>query len=311
MKKRKLLTILIILVTCFSFIINSRADSGWDTSYSSSSSSSSSSYSSSYSSSSSSYDRDYSYSSSDHNRDYYSNYSNEGSSIEAFVYIIGIGLFWVMIEFITNILFGINDSRKAIKYYDSIFTPPMKDRYQNISIEELHKYLPKENLIDLNEKLFNKFIEVQNSWMNFDYDKLSSLCTDELFNTYKTDLEVLKIKHGQNIMNSFKAEEKKIFKIYAQNNRVIIKYFLRVSFYDYVIDTTTNEVIRGTNDRVITNNYIMTFTKNINENVNFCPNCGAKIEKLNEGNCVYCNAILINATNDYTLQAKFNINTER
>jgi len=39
--------------------------------------------------------------------------------------------------------------------------------------------------------------------MNLDYEALSKLCTNELYNFYKADLEVLKLKNGQNIMSDF------------------------------------------------------------------------------------------------------------
>ena len=49
--------------------------------------------------------------------------------------------------------------------------------------EELNKYINRQS-DELKNELYNTFLNVQNGWMNFDYDSLKVLCGNELFNTY-------------------------------------------------------------------------------------------------------------------------------
>ena len=81
--------------------------------------------------------------------------------------------------------------------------------------------------------------------MNFEYDRLRSLCTDELYNSYLSQLDTLKLKHGQNIMHNFECLDTKITNIEEVNNEIVLTVFMCVEFYDYVINTKTNKIISG------------------------------------------------------------------
>lgn len=47
------------------------------------------------------------------------------------------------------------------------------------------------------------FIHIEESFMNFDYDRLRVLLTDELYNMYYNWLESLKLKDERKIMSDF------------------------------------------------------------------------------------------------------------
>lgn len=85
--------------------------------------------------------------------------------------------------------------------------------------------------------MFKTFVNIQNAWMDFNYDKLRELCTDELYNSYKTQLEILKAKDGQNIMSDYQNLETKIIDIEVQNGILTMQVFMKVCFFDYVINT--------------------------------------------------------------------------
>ena len=46
--------------------------------------------------------------------------------------------------------------------------------------------------------------------MEFDYNKLKEILSDELYNPYEVDLEVLKTKNQKNIMKDFELFESKL-----------------------------------------------------------------------------------------------------
>lgn len=281
--KKKLSLFLLVLCSLGAFLvaIPTRADSGWDSSYDSGGSSSSSwSSSSSSSSYSSDYDSDSDFSSGD--------------------------VFFLLILLIAVIIYGIyfkavaGDRTNGVgeKEYD----------YDDISDDLISEY--GYATTELKKELFRKFIAVQNAWMDFDYKELENLCTDELYNMYKSQLNALKLKNGQNMMHDFKLEDLKIVNMTKEGKELVVEVYMRVSFYDYVVNTKTNNVIRGTKKEKIRNNYMMTFVKGEidTDSVVNCPSCNAKVHVNSRGECEYCHSVIIRGANSFVLSKKVNIN---
>ena len=182
----------------------------------------------------------------------------------------------------------------------------------DISEDRIKELLPDETLGSLKHMAFEKFIQIQNAWMDFDNDKLRELCTDELYNTYVADLDVLKIKNGKNIMSDFDQEEIKIVDIKNENDIVTVTVYLRVNFYDYVINEKDQTVIRGNKTYKITNNYNMDFVrvkKKPKKEIR-CPNCGAEVKAVTSGKCEYCGSTIVVNANEFVLSKKTNINSK-
>ena len=91
--------------------------------------------------------------------------------------------------------------------------------------------------------------------------------------------------------------------IVKENDIIVIKMYLCVSFYDYVIDSKTNNITRGNSANKVNNKYILNFvTKNTDNNIT-CPSCGSDVEKgLTE--CEYCHTIINNNYDDFVLSSK-------
>ena len=333
MKKIKTILItLILLVGLLSInqIRNVKADSGWDSSYGGGGSS----YSSS-SHSSSSYSHSSSHSS-----------SSSGSSSPMGSYIgitMTCAIFYLILCMIYNInqlfnikhpfiilssiwilatlILGIETMSTVgfITYFIEmllilsgwIFIPSIpntnfsKKNYSDISEDELKKYINK-SLNEIKEELFNKFVDIQNAWMNFDYDRLQELCNNEIYNTYHEELEALKLKNGQNIMKNFDIVEQKIRGIERNNDKIIITYYLDVKFIDYVINTKTNKVTKGVKKYPLRNQYELKFIvgSKIVEN---CPNCGGKI-KAGTTVCEHCKATIVQDSNSFVMSSKRRVN---
>ena len=167
---------------------------------------------------------------------------------------------------------------------------------------KISTYLDLDNK-QVTEELYRIFIDVQNAWMNFDYDKLKELCSDELYNSYKKDLEILKLKDGQNIMNSFRPKEMYIKKATRRDNALEIEFYLDIKFKDYVINTKTNKVIRGSKHQTIHNKYRLVYQKQ-DFYMDKCPSCGKELPATSNTTCPSCNSIIINNTNKYILVFK-------
>ena len=118
------------------------------------------------------------------------------------------------------------------------------------------------------------------------------------------DLEQLKSNHRQNVMYDFSLIAGNIMEIVEENDIIIVKLFMHASFYDYVVDTDSNKIVRGYSQTFIHNQYNMDFivTKRLLKN---CPNCGKELNGKNE--CDYCHSHINDNYSDFVLSKKNNI----
>lgn len=280
--RKKLKRILPLLVLVLGLILlspfNTEADSGWDGSYDSGSSSSDwgSSSSSDWGSSSSS---DWGSSSS-----YDDNSSSSKLSIEWFLIII---LIIILVTITTQKTTSSNNSNNK---YDIVAYPD----------ENIKEILPDFDREKFFEQAFELYKNIQEAWMNFDYDMLRKNTTDELYNTYNAQLTVLKTKKQKNIMKDFKLLAKEIVGMEHNENSISLKVRMIIECIDYVIDKD-EKIVRGSNNKV-QYDYEMTFIKGLGKE-NKCPNCGAELEA-NSNKCLYCRATIVSDTHDFVLSKK-------
>ncbi len=121
---------------------------------------------------------------------------------------------------------------------------------------------------------YQVFCDVQMAWMNFDYDKLRDLVTDELFNQYQNQLKQLELKKEKNIMRDFTLAGGSIY-FFPSNNIEEIEILLLVNFYDYIVDSK-NMIVRGNYYKKVHMAYDLTFVRSLKAPTN-CPNCNAKL----------------------------------
>ena len=310
MTRFKLLLIFLLVVSSIAFI-PVMADSGWDNDYGSSSSSDWGS-SSDHSWSSSSYDHDWG---SDHDRDH--DYSGFGLVSDIFYFILFLVLFIdLIVKAKEEIFFRKHEKKgrkKALELIDAEVNYKIGnyancfDSYKKHAIGdldcEIQKFFPNLNEGLLIEELFRKFVDVQRAWMNFDYDSLKRLCSDELYNSYKSDLEVLKLKNGKNVMNDFVLISGNIDRIREENNIIIIDAYLSMSFLDFVINTNNKKIINGDPSAPMFCRYNLKYIVSKNTRELLCSNCGAKLEPGTK-QCNYCNSTINNNYGDFVLSVK-------
>lgn len=292
MKKRInniIITILIVLsvITCFTYKV--KADSGWDTSYDSGSSWSSSDYSSS--SHSSSYSSSYSSSSygSSHHRDWKTNPWN---------FFDTLGMIMILsVYFGPVIIFPLLTKRRKNR---------PRTIFRGLTDDEIKKIDPTLDIEEFKKYVYDSFVAVQEAWMDFDYEKLRNYLTDELYNMYVMDLEILKQKNQKNIMKEFQKNTIRITSINKTNDIETINTSLLISFKDYVVDENNN-VVRGNKNTVYENEYILTYVKKGTTSINKCPKCGAEIEDKASTKCLYCRSTILPNNYNFVLSKKTKI----
>ena len=269
MKKK---IIILTLMLCSGLIIhysidklsikNITTDSGFDTSYDSNKNSNQYSYSNSNSKSNSS-----------SNSNSYSN-SNSSSSSSSSMSLFDFIIFAIIV--IVVLVLEINDKKK--KANEEVEHKPVIQKVK----EPPKKSNENKELLD---EAYRIFVDTQKAWMNFDYNKLREVVTDELYNMYYSQLQTLSIKGEKNIMSNFQLISSNLQCTYEENCKIFYTINLKVSFLDYIVDSNNN-VLRGNKFQFVNMEYELEFVKSIN-NVDKCPVCGAKLDN-GITMCPYC-----------------------
>ena len=287
MKKSFLNKIILVVVLTLSVAatwlyanpVDVATDSGFDTSYDSGGSYSSSS-SSSYSHSSSS---SYNHSS-----------SSSASAVEIFLGVIGVLCIWLIEVGISNLRAKIQDKHD-------------KKQLEKIK-NEFSKYIKKESMADFVFERFKDYVDIQNAWMEFDYDVLGNKTTNELYNQYLMQLETLKAKGQKNVMNSFTYVKGKVTNIEKTDNQLAVTVEIVTRFYDYIVNQENGLILRGSDKKKVTLHYQMTFVRSTKKSITtHCPNCGAKLKKTSTNVCEFCKTTITKESKEWLLAEKKSI----
>ena len=117
---------------------------------------------------------------------------------------------------------------------------------------------------ELKKEIFNIYKKVEVAKSKFDYETLKELLTDTLYKVEEQKLKELKKNKQKRIATNIKLQELKILSTEKQEKKELIKIYLYVSRYDYVIDNKKN-IIRGTDDTEYQVEYKITLEKNNNK----------------------------------------------
>lgn len=269
MKKNKTWIFLILIIPVLLITISTqkvKADSGFDTSYDSGGSSWDSSSSSDWDS---------------------GDYSSSGGGS-----FIGLIIFTVI--FIIAIKSAL-DKSKSTNGHPSIVDSSLSD-------DEIRKYIPNFDRNKFITDRFNDYVQIQNAWMNFDYNTLRSKLTDELYNQYAMQLDTMKIKNEQNIMSSFKHKETAITEIYEENGELVVTINSVITFYDFIVQN--GRVVRGNSTKKITSLYEMKFVCNKDAMSNKCPSCHAPLNNNSSQVCEYCGSVITRTGENWVMTKK-------
>lgn len=228
--------------------------------------------------------------------DYYIQYKADPTIFKDTIYIIAgmIGIPILIVVF-DSFIKKIKNKHNYQKNQSKKFTSAVR-----LSNENDIEVIKGEAANQLKADVYTNFVEIQEAWMNFDYDKLRDLCSSELYESYKSDLQILKRKSQKNIMKEFHYKDCSIVEVNETKKQKTIKAILYVSFKDYIIDTKTNKCIQGSKNKTFYNVYQLEFTSN-KKVITKCPSCGSKI-KGNE--CEYCHTVIDNNSSSLVLTNK-------
>ena len=137
------------------------------------------------------------------------------------------------------------------------------------------------------------YVKLQEAWMNFDYETIRSLTTDDLYNSYKTMLESLKKKNQKNIIENIKLYSCIFTSVKNENGKYSIKAKYDLAYRDYIVNIGSTSIARGKNTRLSVE-CVVTYVSTLKKSQNKYPACGAPISKKNHSDkCKFCGNTIV------------------
>lgn len=247
-----------------------------------------------------------------------SDYSSGGN----FIFFWGPGSFWfyliiVVIAIIFRILnhkYGGPQKQRARQNPYSYQT----QEYKLPTMQELEaKQMQIESQIQLHDENFNKeefiswsknlFIKLQQAWTARDWSIIRVFETENLFEQHKNQLQGYISNNQINVMDRICINYAHLYHYQVEGDKEILMVRLNSRMTDYIIDATTNEVLKGDKQTQRVNTYLLTFirkkgvktrTGTADINTTNCPNCGAPTQITSSGKCEYCGSVV--TTGEYS-----------
>ncbi len=159
-------------------------------------------------------------------------------------------------------------------------------------------------------KVNNMFIQLQQAWMDKQWNSIRPFETDALFNMHHKQLNAYIEQQRTNVVENIAILDSTIVRYEHDGAHDELAVMIRARLNDYVIDDHTKKIIKGNPNRDIYMTYIWTLirkdtvlTKNDLEQyeVTQCPNCGANVSINASGQCEYCESIISSGDYDWVL----------
>ena len=213
-----------------------------------------------------------------------------------------------------SLVVNCSDKYKVRKYIDSIaettdfkfedFKTRAYSVQEHFHINRLDPKTEADLDKNLQKRISDGFFFTQFAHLEFDYDKMRTLLSDELYNNYRVQLKTLSTKGQKNVMKDIEFVRGSIKHFEITESSINITVELAVRQNDYIVDEDGN-IIKG--DKIKDRNtYELLVTRAISPNVrnNCCPNCGAAIGDSASQTCEYCGASLITLSKDFVIAKK-------
>ena len=155
-------------------------------------------------------------------------------------------------------------------------------------------------------KIENIFVMLYSSIMKRNLDTVKHKVSDEIIYKYQEYVDELKSNHEIQMYGELNVKSADITSIEEDDKFIIVKVDLISRFLNYVIDETSLNIKRGSNqgNREEHMNHL-TFMKRKDAKkmpiARHCPSCGSMMDVSNNGKCSYCGEIFNTEDFDYIL----------
>ena len=166
---------------------------------------------------------------------------------------------------------------------------PKEYTYTPVPDEEIKKILKDETRETLVKKAFDLYYKLEDCYNNQNEKELRNYASNSMYNMYIMKLEDMKVKHQRNVIDQIELIAGDVISLKEEHGFYDLVVVLNVKARDYIINTTSNEIV-GTGNNILMNyTYEVTLLK---EETIKCPKCDADLDP-NSDVCPNCHVQVI------------------
>lgn len=182
---------------------------------------------------------------------------------------------------------------KDINSEKLLITHSKLDNISNIWLDNIETKIPNLDKKKFVSMICEMYIKLQEAWVNFDYETIRSLTTDDLYNSYKSMLESLKRKKQRNIIDDITIYGCTFKNFKEENGKYSLDVVLELAMRDYIVNNNSIIIARGMDVRLDVTT-ILTIVSTPKNETTKCPVCGAPIKENNQSDvCEFCHNTIV------------------
>ena len=170
-----------------------------------------------------------------------------------------IALRWGIGIFVFFIIAWIILAKKLLKSEPKAIKVNLADRYEDLLDDNLLEFGIKSE--EFKKMVYTNFKNINNAFMEYDYEELKKYLTKDLYDYYFEQLELFKKRRYKNIFKDYELLKIKIYKISNEHNMLVLDVYLNVRMLDYMINVDNGKCIRGKQEQKIDYEFQLSFVK--------------------------------------------------
>lgn len=154
------------------------------------------------------------------------------------------------------------------------------------------------------------FVKLQEAWSARDWSVIRTFESNELFEQHQKQLQRFIDNNQINKMEQICVKSVSLYSFEQTGDKEVLKVTLSSKMIDYIVDATTDKILKGDRTTVRHSTYRLIFirkagvkTKAGTSDVNTtnCPNCGAPTQITSSGKCEYCGSVITTGEYNWVL----------
>jgi predicted lipid-binding transport protein (Tim44 family)/DNA-directed RNA polymerase subunit RPC12/RpoP len=165
---------------------------------------------------------------------------------------------------------------------------------------------------ELQEKISNLYVQMQNCWTAKNMESLRPYFTDTAYAQFDRQLDSYRKNCRTNYVERISVLDVSLLGWYEQKNNDCMVANVRARIVDYTKDDKTGNIISGsaTTEKFMTYEYILVRSSDYVTNAQDkdiktlnCPNCGASLDINHSAECPYCGSIITAKSYDWAISS--------
>lgn len=150
------------------------------------------------------------------------------------------------------------------------------------------------------------FISYQKAWSTKNMMGIRGMLEENFMEQSQLRLQTYQDENSFNVVEVLKVNYVDFFAYNEDREKEIVEMILNTSFYEYNQENTTGKVVGGSNQIKQRTTYQLLFLRKkgtkteTTKKVERCPNCGAKLEMI-QNKCEYCETWVLNGVRNWLL----------